>query len=92
MWIEFQIATIQPLLLTLSDKICNHFINMAENLLKLEENNVIEQMLHIVGIIHTRIFVDKHFDVFLDKQLGVINKLLNSSFFGKTLMCNELLC
>ena len=82
---EFQIATIQPLLLTLSDKICNHFINMAENLLKLEENNVIEQMLHIVGIIHTRIFADKHFDVFLDKQLGVINKLLNSSFLEKRL-------
>ncbi len=82
---SYQFKTIRPLLLTLSNKICDHFINMQENELKFEDNNGIEQILHVSGIIHTRLFRENNFDVFLDKHLCVINTLLNSSSLEKRL-------
>jgi ubiquitin C-terminal hydrolase len=82
---SYQLITIRPLLLTLSNKICDYFIDMQESELKFEENNGIEQILHIVGIIHTRLFNKDNFGVFLDKHLCVMNTLLNSSSLEKRL-------
>ena len=58
---------------------------MNEDELKQEDVLYVEQLLYVVGIIHTRVFREQDFSLFIQKHVQVGAKLLRCSMLEKRL-------
>ena len=82
---SYQLSYVKPSISSLSNQICDYFLEMNEDELKQEDVLYVEQILYVVGIIHTRVFQEQDFSSFIQKHVQVGAKLLRCSMLEKRL-------